>query len=92
MSCILPRAVLCHHQQSRQPWQLPCPASVAHAQDPTWQPNIQLDNGKMYKCGGAWDELYDSIMTARHMIYITGIAKHAMFPVAQPQSHPLAAE
>ncbi|KAK9802796.1 hypothetical protein WJX73_007251 [Symbiochloris irregularis] len=41
-------------------------------QDPDWQPQIQLDNGKLYKAGGAWDDLYQAILNAKHVIYITG--------------------
>ena len=41
-------------------------------QDPAWQPTFKLDNGEYYKARGAWTDLYDAILAAKHFVYITG--------------------
>lgn len=36
------------------------------------QPQIKLANGQVYRTAGAWDDLQEAIINAKHMIYITG--------------------
>ena len=36
------------------------------------QPKIKLASGNFYKAAGAWDDLQEAIINAKHMIYITG--------------------
>nr|XP_011463801.1 PREDICTED: phospholipase D beta 1-like [Fragaria vesca subsp. vesca] len=35
-------------------------------------PNFELDNGLEYKHGNCWQDIYDAIRDARHLIYIAG--------------------
>ena len=53
----------------------------AGLQDPSWQPKIELDNGVSYKCEGAWDQLYQSMLDAKHVIYITGARLLRLCPI-----------
>ncbi|EMS67798.1 Phospholipase D alpha 2 [Triticum urartu] len=43
----------------------------AHASE-EFEPKIQLDGGGLYKPGHCWEDLYDAISNARHLVYITG--------------------
>ncbi|VAI81651.1 unnamed protein product [Triticum turgidum subsp. durum] len=43
----------------------------AHASE-EFDPKIQLDGGGLYKPGHCWEDLYDAISNARHLVYITG--------------------
>ena len=36
------------------------------------QPEIKLADGSLYKARGAWDDLQEAIINAKHIIYITG--------------------
>ncbi|VAH12735.1 unnamed protein product [Triticum turgidum subsp. durum] len=43
----------------------------AHASE-EFEPKIELDGGGLYKPGHCWEDLYDAISNARHLVYITG--------------------
>ncbi|VAI81646.1 unnamed protein product [Triticum turgidum subsp. durum] len=48
----------------------------AHA-SAEFDPKIRLDGGGLYKPGRCWEDIYDAISNARHLVYITA---WSMFP------------
>uniref|UniRef100_M8BBB8 Phospholipase D n=1 Tax=Aegilops tauschii TaxID=37682 RepID=M8BBB8_AEGTA len=48
----------------------------AHASE-EFDPKIRLDGGGLYKPGHCWEDIYDAISNARHLVYITA---WSMFP------------